>query len=172
MTPLVSEATMELQNALLFVLSSIQTNEYSSASPRMHRQCNTYERKRAFRRLQRALLSLEEIMDDHQLQQQHQQHQQQHQQQHKQSTVIASGILSNESTILTILIDILTEIPNSWFLQPTTTTPTNTNTNATTTTSTAANNSNTNLDQLYHDEIVSISCSIIHKYALLPLHES
>lgn len=185
------------------------TRSNNDGSNHRNRRSNTYERKRALRRLQRALLSFEEVMD--------------HIHNHNNSTInntINSNTNSNtkenddndnlmmntSSTphtlnewTLNLLLDILTEIPKALpsYRNHNASTVTNTHTSAantvaateqissssatvttataiatTTATATATATTATMMDQLYNQEIVTITCSIIQKYALLPLHES
>ncbi len=146
-------------------------NDHRSHRNRRRRQCNTLERKRALRRVQRALISFETAMDDisnnataasnnstspstTRSNPNNHRHQSQ------------SQILSLNESILNILLDILTEIPKTL---PSYSIIYITHNNDHHKTDTATNGDS---DQLFDCEIMPLTCSIIHKYALLPLDSS
>ena len=131
-----------------------------------NRRCNTYERKRALRRLQRALISFEEVMDC--IDNNTSRHSHTHTLANEDNHILNIDNTLNEWT-LNILLDVLTEIPKVLLSYNAGTHSANTANSTKKTSSLAAT---TMMDQLYNQEIVTITCSIIQKYALLPLHES
>ena len=146
-----------------------QTHRNQSNS---NRNSNTYERKRALRRLQRALVTFEMTMDEIQDQSLHQNINDDEHNCPNEMALSDEKMISLNESMLNLLIDILTEVPS---VLPSFSFLTNMSMESLTCSDkndTGVTTTTTLSDQLYNDEIVPITCSLIQKYALLPINQS